>query len=134
MANKYVILWHGTNKSRAEIIAKTGFYRNSYFARSAGISWAYASAKKRSDDPGVLVLCAIDLSLYAKHKYEVKKDRIYNFKPSVSKDAVMEIFRIDRFSRIELDNRAELLKSRIKKLGSCGLQGEVWYHQAPEQV
>ncbi len=116
MASKYAILWHGTNKSRAESIAKTGFYRNSYFAKLAGISWAYASAKGGQDDPGVLVLCAIDLSLYAKHKYEVKKNRIYNFKPSVSKDAVMGILRIDRFSRIELDNKADLLKSRIKKL------------------
>ena len=116
MAHKYVILWHGTSRSRADSIAKTGFYRNSYFAKLVGISWAYAAGKKRPDDPGVLVLCAIDLSLYAKHDYEIRKNRVYSFKPPVPKEAVVGIFRIDRFNRTELNNKANLFKSRIKKL------------------
>jgi len=115
MANKYIILWHGTSKSRAEIIAKTGFYRDSYFARLVGISWKYASVKQRQDDPGVLMLCAIDLSLYAGHDYRIQKELIYNFEPPVPTEAVVGIFGIDRFSRTELSNKANLFKTRIKK-------------------
>lgn len=125
MASKYIILWHGTSKSRADSIAKTGFYRDSFFTRLVGIAWGYASARRKQDDPGVLVLCAIDLNLYTKRDYQIRKGRIYHFVPSVPRDAVAGAFRIDRFSRIELENKANLLKTRIKKYKNVPREPEI---------
>ncbi len=99
MSTRYVILWHGTSKSRADSIARTGFYPNSFFATAAGISWRYASARQKQDDPGVVVLCAVDPTSYKKSEYERRKSGLtYYFKRSVPRSAVAGIFRIDKFT------------------------------------
>lgn len=116
MAGRYIILWHGTSKSRADSILKTGFHEGSFFTKLVGIAWGYASAKRRQDDPGVLVLCAIDLSLYSKHEYDIMKERIYRFRPSIPKADVAGVFRIDRFGRAELQHKANLLRTRVKRM------------------
>lgn len=116
MASRYVILWHGTSKIRADSIMKTGFYANSFFAKLVGIAWGYASAKGKQDDPGVLVLCAVDLTAYRKRDYEKRKSgRIYHFIPQVPRNAVAGVFRIDEFTRDELKEKANLLRTRISK-------------------
>jgi len=115
MASRYVILWHGTSKSRADSIIETGFHSSSFFARSVGIAWGYASAKRKQDDPGVLVLCAVDLNSYTKRDYEIRKDRIYHFRPPVPKNAVAGVFRIDESTRSELKEKANLLRIHIKR-------------------
>jgi hypothetical protein len=116
MASKYVILWHGTSKSRANSIVKTGFYANSFFAKPAGIARGYASAKRKQDDPGVLVLCAVDLTPYKKRDYEARESgRIYHFIPPVARNAVAGIFRIDEFTGSELKEKANLLRNQIRK-------------------
>ena len=116
MSRGYVILWHGTSKSRADSIVRTGFYANSFFARSPGISWGYASSKQKQDDPGVLVLCAVDLTSYKKSEYHKKRNGlIYHFKPPVPKNAVAGIFRIDEHTRAELNKEAEWLRIKISR-------------------
>jgi hypothetical protein len=116
MSSRYIILWHGTSKSRADSIAKTGFYANSFFAQSVGIAWGYASAKRKQDDPGMLVLCAVDLTSYKKRDYEKRKSgRIYHFIPPVPRSAVARIFRIDELTRTELKEKANWLRIQIRR-------------------
>jgi len=116
MASRYVILWHGTSKSRADSIVKTGFYANSFFARSVGTAWMYASARRRQDDPGVLVLCAVDLTTYRKRDYEKEKSGyIYHFRPPVPKNAVAGVFRIDESTRTELKKEVNRLRIQIRR-------------------
>jgi hypothetical protein len=115
MSSKYVTLWHGTSESRADSIAKMGFHANSFFATSVGISWGYASARGKLDDPGVLVLCAIDLNLYKKTEYDIRRGREYHFISAIPRDVVAGIFRIDNFTRGELTDEARLLKMQIRR-------------------
>ena len=115
MSSKYLILWHGTSESRADNIAEKGFHANSFFATSVGTSWGYASAREKLDDPGVLVLCAIDLNLYKKSEYQIRGGREYHFIPAIPRDVVAGIFRIDNFTRGELTDEARLLKMQIRR-------------------
>jgi hypothetical protein len=76
----------------------------------------YASSKGKQDDPGVLLLCAIDLTAYKKSDYEKRKGgRIYHFIPQVPKNAVAEVLRIDQFTRTALKEKANLLRTRIRE-------------------
>lgn len=125
MASKYIILWHGTNQRSADSIRKTGFYKDSYFTRRIGIAWSFASNRSGQDNPGVMILCAVDLNAYKKHDYEIRRGRIYHFIPSVSGSAIAGVFRIDRFNRAQLGHKASVLKNRIRELNISTKQYEI---------
>jgi len=122
MASKYVVLWHGTKRSSAVNIRRTGFHANSYFSESIDIARGRAKLKRGRRDPGVLLLlCAINLDSYEKHDYR-KDGRVYNFMPPVSKNAVAGILKINEFTKSELREKADLLRTRVRLMGKPGLR------------
>lgn len=129
MTSKYIILWHGTSKSRARSIVRTGFYANSFFTTAVGVAWRYALSRRKQNDPGVLVLCAVDLNYYKKRDYEkAKSGLVYHFIPPAPKNIVAGIFRIDEFAISDLRKETDLLRLRIRK--RHGYASSEWKEEA----
>jgi len=68
--------------------------------------------KQSQDDPGMLMLCVIDLNSYAKHDYVSTRAGIYQFTPKIPRDVLVGVFEIDIYSIDQLEKKAELLKIR----------------------
>lgn len=116
ITNNYLVLWHGTTKSCALSIVKTGFCAHSYFAESIMPARHRAMDKQNQDNPGMLMLCVIDLNSYAKHDYVSKKAGIYQFTPKMPRDVLAGVFEIESYSIDQLEEKAELLKIRPQNM------------------
>lgn len=124
ITNNYLVLWHGTAKSCALSIVKTGFYAHSYFAESIMPARHQAMDKQNQGDPGMLMLCVIDLNSYAKHDYVSKRPGIYQFTPKIPRDVLVGVFEVDMYSIDQLEKKAELLKIRPQNMKCLVIGGK----------